>query len=122
MEGKSSSGSQVACEIDKVSNEIGLIAYNVGGANHNCFEGKSPFQKARRFPHEVKVVMRQNGANKDPPETGSKKEHGTGVLTHLSTLKTMPYSCSHRVIPFFGPMLADVCWTRMSKLTESLMK
>jgi len=70
----------------------------------------------------VNCKILQNEANNGPKKTGGKMGHGTGVRTRLSTFENYAKFLQPQGVPFFGPMLADVCWTRMSKLTESLRK
>ena len=94
--------------------------YKGGGANDHFFEGESPFKKARRFAQEVNFKILQNEANNDPQKTGGKKRHGTGVRTRRSTFVNYAIFLQPQGVHFAGPMLADVCSTRMSKLTESL--
>ena len=64
----------------------------------------------------------QNEANNGPPETGGKMGHGTGVRTRLSAFENYAIFLQPQGDHFAGPMLADVCCTSMSELTESLMK
>ena len=96
--------------------------YKGGGANDHFFEGESPFKKARRFAQEVNFKILQNEANNDPKKTGGKKRHGTGVRTRRSTFVNYAIFLQPQGDLFAGPMLADVCCTRMCKLTESLRK